>query len=64
MEKRSLTEGSWLNPPLEAKLNDEGLLITAKENSDFWQKTSYGFVHHSGHALLNDFKNESAVEAT
>jgi regulation of enolase protein 1 (concanavalin A-like superfamily) len=64
VEKRSLTEGNWLNPPLEAKLNDEGLLVTAKENSDFWQKTSYGFVHHSGHALLNDFKNESAVEAT
>lgn len=40
------------------------LLVTAKENSDFWRTTSYGFIHNSGHALLNDFAQGSAVEVS
>lgn len=40
------------------------LLVTAKENSDFWRTTAYGFIHNSGHALLNDFPQDSAVEVS
>ena len=57
-----LASGEWLNPPLDFKMTPEGLLVCAKENSDFWQKTSYGFTHSSGHALLNPFPQDSAVE--
>jgi len=56
--------GEWLNPPLHANLTDEGLSVLAKEQSDFWQKTSYGFTHSNGHALLNPFPEDSALELT
>ena len=42
----------------------QGFLVSAKENSDFWQKTSHGFTHLDGHALLNDFPQDSAIEVT
>lgn len=64
MEKVELDKGEWLNPPLSAKMTADGFVVLAKEKSDFWQKTSYGFQYNSGHALLNDFPNESAIEAS
>jgi hypothetical protein len=39
-----------------------GLLVTAREGSDFWRTTSYGFVHDDGHALLTDLPPGTAVE--
>lgn len=62
MEKGELGSGSWLNAPVEAVEGPTGLLVTARGHSDFWRTTSYGFVHHSGHALLDDFPPETSVE--
>lgn len=59
-----LDSGEWLNPPHNVELTPRGLSVTAKEGSDFWQKTSYGFTHLSGHALLNSFPQDSALEVT
>jgi len=59
-----LENGDWLNPPLSAELIGSEFIITAKEKTDFWQKTSYGFIHNSSHALLNDFPEESSLEAS
>eukprot|EP01037_Dinobryon_pediforme_P005839 gene5839-5906_t len=59
-----LGSGEWLNPPVSANLNAEGLAVLAKGESDFWQKTSYGFTHLSGHALLNPFPQDSAIEVS
>ena len=64
MQILELDQGEWLNPPLSASLDADGFTISAKEKSDFWQKTSYGFTYNSGHALLNDFPQDSAVEAS
>lgn len=61
---QSISKGEWLNPPRQVEFHDSKLLVTAKENSDFWRSTSYGFIHDSGHALLNDFPEDSAVELT
>ena len=58
----ALDAGVWVNPPLNAEISSEGFTVTAKANSDFWQKTSYGFIHTEGHALLNDFPQDSAIE--
>jgi len=58
----ALNSGVWLNPPLNTELTNDGFLVSAKENSDFWQKTSYGFIHLEGHALLNEFPQDSALE--
>lgn len=64
MQPQPLERGTWLNPPLLVLQRDNKLLVSAKENSDFWRTTSYGFVHDSGHGLLNDFPQNSAVELT
>jgi regulation of enolase protein 1 (concanavalin A-like superfamily) len=59
-----LSSGTWLNPPLAIQENGPTLLVTAKAQSDFWRTTSYGFIHDSGHVLLNEFPQNTSVELT
>ena len=54
----------WLNPPPQVALDEDDLLVTAAEGSDFWRTTSYAFVHDTGHALLTDFPDGAAAEVT
>lgn len=57
------SEGVWLNPPVRAvPLGDGELLVTAREGSDFWRHTSYGFVHDDGHGLLTPLPAGAAME--
>lgn len=56
------TEGSWTNEPEHVAIGDDGLRVTAREGSDAWRLTSYGFVHASEHALLAPLEPESAIE--
>ena len=58
----NLQSGTWLNPPVSLEVIGERLLVTTAHQSDFWRETSYGFVHDTGHALLNDFPQESSIE--
>jgi regulation of enolase protein 1 (concanavalin A-like superfamily) len=57
-------EGTWLNAPLEIARDGSDLIVSAREGSDFWRTTSYGFVHDDGHALLRPFPVGSAVEVS
>ncbi|MFF3561228.1 DUF1349 domain-containing protein [Streptomyces sp. NPDC002574] len=57
-------EAAWLNPPLEARSDAEGLLVTTRDRSDFWRTTSYGFVRDDGHALLAPIPGSGAVEVS
>jgi regulation of enolase protein 1 (concanavalin A-like superfamily) len=50
VNKLKLDSGEWLNEPLKSELKDGVFIVSAKEKTDFWQKTSYGFVHNSGKA--------------
>ncbi|MEU3557879.1 DUF1349 domain-containing protein [Streptomyces fragilis] len=59
-----LNDATWLNPPLATAVEGTDLLVTAREESDFWRTTSYGFVRDDGHALLTAFPGGSAVEVT
>ncbi len=36
--------------------------MTTGLETDFWRHTSYGFVHHSGHALLAPLADNEAVD--
>lgn len=56
------TAGTWTNEPAAVAVDGDGLLVTAREGSDAWRVTSYGFVHASEHALLAPMAPESAVE--
>ena len=64
MIEGEITDGQWLNPPISAVKSGNEFIVTTAFESDFWRQTSYGFTHHSGHALLNDFPNESSLELT
>ena len=56
--------GDRLNPALSAEIVGSEFIVTAKKKTDFWWKTSNGFIHNSGHALLIDFPEESSLEAS
>ncbi|RAZ32777.1 MULTISPECIES: DUF1349 domain-containing protein [Microbacterium] len=56
--------GSWTNEPAEAVLDGDDLLVTAREGSDAWRVTSYGFVHDDEHALLAPMRPDTAVEVS
>lgn len=43
------TQGSWLNPPETWSADGAQLRVTTDANTDFWRKTSYGFIRDSGH---------------
>jgi regulation of enolase protein 1 (concanavalin A-like superfamily) len=54
--------GRWLNPPVRVEESPDGLAVEPREGSDLWRRTSYGFVHDDGSALLAPFPVGSAVE--
>ncbi len=56
--------GAWTTPPAHRTERDDGLHVTAREGSDAWRITSYGFIHNTEHALLSPFPQDSAVEVT
>lgn len=62
MRNVELDQGAWLNPPIGSSLSADAYTVVTADKSDFWRTTSYGFVHASGHALLNDFPEDSALE--
>ncbi len=55
-------QGTWTNKPANVTTDVDGLYVTAREGSDAWRITSYGFVHASEHALLASLEPESALE--
>ncbi|WP_394842904.1 DUF1349 domain-containing protein [Pendulispora brunnea] len=57
-------EAHWLNRPPRVEIDGEHLVVTTALNGDFWRKTSYGFIHDNGHALLAPLPNGAAVEIT
>ncbi|SEN96190.1 DUF1349 domain-containing protein [Actinacidiphila rubida] len=60
----SWSDGDWLNPPAGAREDGSHLLVTTRQDTDFWRTTSYGFVHDDGHALLFPFPAGTAVEVS
>lgn len=57
-------EGRWTHNPSHVEEHDGTLRVRAKEGSDAWRITSYGFIHDSEHALVRPFSTMSAMEVT
>ena len=57
-------EMRWLNEPPHAAVVDGVLAVETAARTDFWQRTSYGFVHDDGHFLGAPFPSAGAVEVT
>lgn len=56
--------GTWTTPPVHSEATEDGLAVTAREGSDAWRVTSYGFIHDSEHALLAPFEQDRAMEVS
>lgn len=57
-------DGAWTNEPALVRHEGSGLVVTATQGSDYWEKTLYGFERASGHALLAPFPEQSALEVS
>ena len=65
MSLQDLVErGRWTHEPESVRLDGDGLHVTAVEGSDAWRTTSYGFVHDSEHALLEDLGGDFGLEVS
>lgn len=64
MQTVSFDRGSWMNPPKSWSVSGTSLSVTTDAQTDFWQKTHYGFEHSNGHALLFDMPEHYAAEVT
>lgn len=63
------TEGTWTTPPADSSVSESGdsdrhLDVTAREGSDAWRHTAYGFVHENAHALLAPLAVGEAMEVS
>lgn len=50
--KINLQKFYWMFPPRKFKVNGNSVTITTDPNTDFWQRTYYGFQHDNAHAYL------------
>jgi regulation of enolase protein 1 (concanavalin A-like superfamily) len=57
-------ELGWHNPPVSAVQGPGGLQVVTGEKTDFWRRTSYGFIHDDGHLLAAPMPSEAAIEVT
>lgn len=49
---------TWIYEPKEYYLSDEKLTIKTEPQTDFWQRTYYGFQHDNAPALLMNTKEQ------
>lgn len=46
------SRAKWFHEPAEYEISDQSVKITTQPNTDFWQRSYYGFRNDNGHALL------------
>lgn len=57
-------QGRWLNEPKKWSVSSGVLQLVTDVETDFWRKTSYGFIRDSGHALLFGLPDQSSFECS
>jgi regulation of enolase protein 1 (concanavalin A-like superfamily) len=55
---------AWFNEPADWKIDNNQLGITSTSQTDFWQKTHYGFAVDNGHFLGMKVKGDFVCEAS
>ena len=50
--KQNFSGGKWLNKPQLFTINEDSVTITTEPNTDFWQRSYYGFRNDNAPALL------------
>ena len=54
----------WINPPPASSVTDGVLRVTTGKETDFWNKTFYGFTHNNGHFLATPIGGDFSLTAT
>lgn len=49
----SLRNFSWYNEPQNVRFNEEGMVVEAKPQTDFWQSKHHNFHKDDGHFFFN-----------
>ncbi len=57
------SKGKWLNQPKNFDINNQYVKITTEPNTDFWQRSYYGFRNDNAHALLVENKSNFSFTA-
>jgi hypothetical protein len=55
-------EMAWLHEPTW-RIDSGSLIVRTQRDSDFWQRTHYGFRRDNGHALLEEISGNVAIRA-
>ncbi|MCA9977954.1 MAG: DUF1349 domain-containing protein [Anaerolineales bacterium] len=50
--KINFSAAEWLNPPQSFEITEHSVKLTTEPNSDFWQRSYYGFRNENAPALL------------
>ncbi len=56
--KADLDEFIWLNKPNEFSLENDRLVIVTDPETDYWQRTFYGFRHDNAHACIKEIEGD------
>ena len=63
LEKVDLNQFSWLNKPDRVETDADTVEFTTKPDTDFWQRTHYGFKRNTGHAFLTRLWDDFSFSA-
>ena len=53
----------WLNEPKEFSIEKDRIKITTKNETDFWQRTHYGFRRDDGHFFYKKITGDFIIQA-
>jgi len=56
--KLSLSEFTWLNQPRRFSVENDRLTIVTDPETDFWQRTYYGFRNDNGHDFIKEIEGD------
>lgn len=51
-----------MNPPPSARPEDGSLIVLSSPATDFWRRTSYGYVRDNGHFLRAPLEGDAGIE--
>jgi regulation of enolase protein 1 (concanavalin A-like superfamily) len=62
MQTNPWSTSIWINEPDQWRVDGTTLVVETGFETDFWRHTAYGFIHDSGHALVDDFPTNTSLE--
>ena len=55
-------ELEWRSPPPEWSVEGDRLLVVTGKDTDFWNKTFYGFTRRDGHLFYREIEGDFSAE--